>query len=172
MLRCQLANLFRKKVGAVRDRVVIKHAREIGRAEYRFDVCLHLAPIALIDVRRQHHQTTATSVRRTFRQIDRFGSAQRRDRRDYRHSITDRLNDGGPKRQLLVVRECGAFAKGAWRHDSGATIIDQPVAMFRRKHVIDVQMFVERCGNGGHHAAPGHVFHKFLKSQILDLRSQ
>jgi hypothetical protein len=61
---------------------------------------------------------------------------------NHRNPITNRFYNGGPKRQSsrrtvvwpLSPREPGVTIPGA-------TIVDQPVAMFRRKHVIDVQMF-------------------------------
>ena len=59
-MRRQLDHLRRRHVGAVRDRVVVEHARERRGADDRIVVRLRLTPVATIDVRRQHHQRART----------------------------------------------------------------------------------------------------------------
>ena len=101
VLRSKFLDLLGQEVSAVSDRIVVEHAGEFCRTKDSFDVRFHFAPIAAINVWRQHHQAAASDVRARSAS-SRFGRAQRRDRSDHRHSISDGFDDSGPDRELLI----------------------------------------------------------------------
>ena len=89
MLGGKLENLLRQKVGPIGNRVVVKHAGELGRIEDCGNVGFHFAPIAAVEVRRQHHQAATSLLSRLLRERDGFTRCQSRYGRDYRHTIAD-----------------------------------------------------------------------------------
>src|SRR5579885_3507941 len=59
VLRSKLCNVLRKKICAIRYRIVVEHAGKRSCFEDCSNMCFHLAPVSAIDILRQHHQSRA-----------------------------------------------------------------------------------------------------------------
>src|ERR1700683_983708 len=76
MTRPQFDHLCRSDIRSVRNAVVIEHARERRRLEDGVQVRLRFAPVAPVDLGRQHHQAVYASAVCFLCQPDRFSSTE------------------------------------------------------------------------------------------------
>jgi hypothetical protein len=159
-LRGELGHLRGQEVGPVRDRVVVEHAGQWRRADHRGDVVLHLAPVARVDIGRQHHQAAAARFGRRAGQGDRLAGGQRRDAGDDRPALAHRLHGGLEHRFLLRRGEGRRLAERAQRHDRGAARVHHHPAVLREERVVDRAVGLEGSRDRGDDAVPENLLHR------------
>ena len=116
---------------------------------------LHLAPVAAVDVGRQHHESGAACLVGGFCERDCFLRGESGDGRDDGSLLRGGVHvakDGF----LLGEGEGGGFAERTEGDDASAAIGEQPLHVAGHKVVIDLQVFVEAGCDCGHYAIPLH----------------
>ena len=121
---------------------------------------LHLASIAAIDVRRENHQTGATSVACGASLTHSIIGRHRSDRRDDRDFVADRAHTRFPESDLLIDRKRSALAETSICHDASASVLHKPLHVSSGERVVDLQILIKASCDSGHDARPIHR-HRF-----------
>src|SRR5271155_397740 len=156
MLVCKFLNVFGKKIGAIRDRIIVQHAGKRSGFENGGDVGFHLAPVSFVNIRGKNHEGFASDGFRGFGLRDSFGGGERGNRGDYRSAPFQSADAIAQDRDLFIEGERGSFAKRAERDAAGAAIFDQPAAVISHEGVVNFSILIEERGDCGHYSLPLH----------------
>src|SRR5207237_714021 len=121
------------------------------------NMCLHLAPVGGVDIRRQHHYAATSGGRGSLCHSYSFARRERSDTRNDRHPVADSIQRSLEQRDLLVERKRLSLTQRTKRHRTPATGVDQPAAMLGEKAVVDAAILVKSSRNCRDHPAPCHV---------------
>src|SRR5579862_6735262 len=152
----EFLNLLGQEIGAVSDRIVVKHRGEAGGFDYSGYVRLHLRPVALVNVGREHHHAITSGSFSGFRERDCFRRGERRNRGDDARLSLESLGAGLHDGDFLGKRESGAFAERTQRDNASAAVFYEPLDVVFHERMIHLSFFVETGGNCRHHAFPLH----------------
>src|SRR5215831_2914382 len=98
---------------------------------------LHLAPVSLVYIGRQHHQAVATKIRGCFREGYRLRRGERGDRSNDWPAFADSLHTCTQNLQLLIECQSSALAKRTESNDTCAAVVQEPGTVFRQKAMVN-----------------------------------
>ena len=154
LVHTELLDVLREEVGAVRDRVVVEHARERRGSDDRFHVRLHLAPLALVHVRRKSGQAGAPGALCRASELHRLVRAERGDPGHQRDLVADRRLAAFEDLHLLIEGQSSRLTQRAERHDAVGIVLDQPGDVIAQAVVVHREILTEGSRDRGENSPP------------------
>jgi hypothetical protein len=124
------------KIGAIRNGIVVEHARQRSAAQYGGNVRFHLPPVAAIDVGRKDHQPGTPGIGGSLRDVDSLVRGERGDGGNYRRTAAYGSYRMLEERDFLVECQSRCLAERTEHNQAGATVIEQPAGMFADEAVV------------------------------------